>query len=101
MRINFIRGILILCALQMHRIAKLIHSQIDERGLPKRNFILCSSANMISWDSQTGEVKTIEYGARQAKEVIEFWFDETADIKTIVREISNEPIPQKISNKIN
>lgn len=50
--------------------AVIIRSCIDVRGLPKRNFVLARVECMVHWNSETGEVKTLEYNKSGSK--IEF-----------------------------
>lgn len=52
----------------------LIRSIIDERGLPKRNFVWAKLKYMVRWDCETGEVSTIKYD--NGEQIIYAWYDE-------------------------
>lgn len=66
-----------------HKTALLIRLIIDERGLPRRNFVLAKNDCMVAWDSETGEVKTLAYEVNLT-EYNEFWYEELNEAKKVV-----------------
>ena len=55
--------------------AWIIRSCIGPNGLPLKNFIYAKLDHMVSWNSETGEVATIEY-AKLGYGLTNIWRDE-------------------------